>query len=153
MCNVWTLLIFYVNLQEQQTIKSGDGGGQHCSATSVSVNGTGSQTGITASTTSATKLSDVFPSLLTAEDRKPSPPPPEHHHLQQQLAQAQDLVRYGKFSKSGPAENRTFSLLDAVLFNTFINRKKSKKIYNVLVTSTLNSGINVGPTFIYFGFF
>lgn len=46
-----------------------------------------------ASTASATKLSDVFPSLLTAEDRKPSPPPPEHHHLQQQLAQAQDLVR------------------------------------------------------------
>jgi hypothetical protein len=95
----------------------------------------------------------VFPSLLTAEDRKPSPPPPEHHHLQQQLAQAQDLVRYGKFSKSGHAENRTFSLLDAGLFNTFINRKKSKKIYNVLVTYTLNSGINVGPTFINFGFF
>merc|ERR1711971_1111241 len=78
---------------EQQPSKSGDGGGQHCTATSVSVNGTGSQTGITASTTSTTKLSDVFPSLLTAEDRKPSPPPPEHHHLQQQLAQAQDLVR------------------------------------------------------------
>ena len=84
-----------VNLQEQQPSKSGDGGGQHCTATSASVNGTGtgSLTGITASTASATKLSDVFPSLLTAEDRKPSPPPPDHHNLQQQLAQAQDLVR------------------------------------------------------------
>ena len=37
-------------------------------------NGTVNGSGIAASA-SATKLSDVFPSLLTAEDRKPSPPP------------------------------------------------------------------------------
>ena len=46
-------------LQEAST-KSGHG----------TVNGSGM-----AASASATKLSDVFPSLLMAEDRKPSPPP------------------------------------------------------------------------------
>ena len=68
-------------LLQGQPSKSGDEA-QHCKVASASihVNGSGSNSSggqNIAGSASGTKLSDVFPSLLTAEDRKPSPPPKE----------------------------------------------------------------------------
>ena len=59
MIGIGSTLLFYEFLQEPSTKSSND-----------TVNGSE-----IAASASATKLSDVFPSLLTAEDRKPSPPP------------------------------------------------------------------------------
>merc|ERR1712223_890265 len=66
----------------EQSCKSGDG---QCTAFN------GNCESAIANSASATKLSDVFPSLLTAEDKKPSPPPPEK--LPPQPPLVQDLVK------------------------------------------------------------